>query len=68
MRTFEDALIEAFQNELVKIAQEKQAALKLKPSHKTLGVAAAGAAGYETLRRANQDRKNGRMMRIQQGY
>lgn len=60
------AIVDAFEDELQKIA-----AAKLKKDHmKTLGVAAAGAVGYEGLRRANQDRKMGRMVRIQQnqGY
>lgn len=64
---YQERMAAAFQDELVKIAQEKAA--KLSPATwKLLGVAGAGALGYEAVRRANQDRRMGRAMRIQQGY
>ena len=69
MPNFVDVMASAFENELQKIAVAKQASGLL--SAKLLVPAAIGIAGYETLRRANRDRKMGRMMRIQgggQGY
>ncbi len=65
MPTFDDTLYDSFQNELSKIAKAMSSSLS--PIQKNLMVAAGGAASYEALRRANQDRKMGRMMRIQQG-
>lgn len=71
MPTYQDVFVSAFEDELEKIAQAKQAAAP-KPGNlkRNLGVAVAGAVGYETLRRANEDRKMGRMVRRQQnqGY
>lgn len=58
-----EAIAASFADELEKIAQEKIAL----PSKKTLAVGATSIAGYETLRRANQDRKMGRAVRQQQG-
>jgi hypothetical protein len=69
MSKFVDVMAAAFENELEKIAASKQASGLL--SAKFLVPAAVGIAGYETLRRANRDRKLGRAMRIQgqgQGY
>lgn len=71
MPTYQEVFVSAFEDELEKIAQAKQAAMAAKPNLKrNLGIAAAGAVGYETLRRANEDRKMGRMVRRQQnqGY
>ena len=68
MPNFVDVMAAAFDNELQKIAAAKHAGLL---SAKILVPAAIGIAGYETLRRANKDRKMGRMMRVQgggQGY
>ena len=59
-----DVLAAAFQDELVKIASEKQ---KRAGAGKVLLPMVAGAAGFELLRRANQDRRMGRAMRAQQG-
>lgn len=60
MRSYNDAIITAFEDELIKIAG-------VTPLQKTLGLMAAGGITFETLRRANQDRRMGRAMRIQQG-
>ncbi len=60
MRSYNDAIITAFEDELTKIAG-------ITPLQKTLGLMAAGGITFETLRRANQDRRMGRAMRVQQG-
>lgn len=57
---FQEALIHAFEDELKKIAVSKD-------TLKTVGLVGAGAVGMETLRRADKDRRMGKMMRIQQG-
>lgn len=55
----------AFEDELIKIAQEKEA---MEPATmKAIGLVGAGALGAEALRRAERDRRMGRAMRIQQG-
>lgn len=61
-----DKMAEAFQDELakIKIARLKQAAKKQGTG--VLVPMLAGAAGFEYLRRANQDRKLGRSVRQQQ--
>ncbi len=51
----------SFEDELRKIAAEKQAV----KAHIVLPML-AGAVGFEALRRANQDRKLGRSVRFQQ--
>lgn len=51
----------AFEDELKKIASAKT-----KQAGKILPALVAGAAGWEILRRMNQDRKMGRAMRAQQ--
>lgn len=63
---YHEAIAQAFEDELKKIAiaRPPTKANLAKP----LGLMAAGAVGYESLRRAEHDRRNGRMMRIQQGY
>lgn len=61
-----EVLTSAFEDELVKIAKQKIAVSA--NTLKTLGLMGAGAIGVETIRRANQDRRMGRAMRIQQGY
>ena len=64
---YAQTMAEAFEDELKKIAEAKIAGLT--PSQmKTLGLVGAGALGFETIRRANQDRRMGRVMRMQQGY
>ena len=60
---YQEKLAAAFEDELRKIAQQKLAI-----SHKTLGLLGAGAIGAEILRRANDDRRMGRAMRMQQGF
>lgn len=62
------AFLEAFEDELEKIAATNPAGAKnLLSKHKgAIGTAVAGAVGYESLRRANEDRKMGRMIRRQQ--
>jgi len=62
---FEDTLASAFEDELVKIAHIKLSGLT--QAQKALGLMAAGGITYEVLRRANQDRRMGRAMRVQQG-
>lgn len=63
---YQQTIADAFADELQKIAQQKLA--KLSPeAWKALGLAGAGALGYEALRRANSDRRMGRAMRVQQG-
>ena len=70
MSQYDDTLTAAFQDELIKIAQIRLASATqttgIKPSHKFLGAAVAGGLAYESLRRANQDRRMGRTMRLQQ--
>lgn len=63
---YHQAMAAAFEDELKKIAHEKKAGLS--PSTmKMLGTAGAGAIAYETLRRAESDRRMGKMIRRQQG-
>lgn len=72
MRTYQEVFASAFEDELQKIAEAKEASAAsqfVQKNKKNLGIAAAGAVGYETLRRANEDRRMGRMVRRQnQGY
>lgn len=69
-----DIMAAAFQDELEKIAsvsQQKLADLASAAKSRIgrLAIPAlAGAALYEGARRANQDRKMGRAMRVQQSY
>lgn len=61
-----DPMVSSFGDELSKIAAAKA------PSSggslmRYAAPVAAGAAGWETLRRANKDRKLGRQVRLQQG-
>lgn len=65
-QTYEDILASAFENELTKIAKSKLSSLT--PIQKAIGLMAAGGITYETIRRANEDRRMGRTMRLQQGY
>lgn len=68
MPGFADVMANAFEDELKKIAEAKVVKVANKGSlAKFLIPAAIGAAGYETIRRANQDRRMGRAMRVQQG-
>ena len=55
-----EVIASAFQEELEKIAISKDTA-------KALALITAGGVGTETLRRANNDRKMGRMVRMQNG-
>ena len=66
---YHTVIVEAFEDELKKIAEAKGLAGLVAKNKKNLGIAAAGAVGYEGLRRANEDRKVGRMVRRQnQGF
>lgn len=64
---YQEVMAGAFVDELQKIARQKVAM-----SHttaKTLGLVGAGAVGWEAVTRANNDRRLGRQMRLQQqGY
>lgn len=62
---YNEAIADAFENELKRIRFEKVAKLLTK---KNLGLMAGGAVAYEGVRRAEHDRKMGRAMRVQQGY
>ena len=69
MRSRIDIMASSFQDELQKIAQVKYAGAV--PDKKTVGKAlpmVGAVVGWEALRRANQDRKTGRMMRQQQSF
>lgn len=67
MSNYQETIAAAFQDELMKIAEAK--AGKLSPTTlKTIGLIGAGAVGYKTVSQANQDRRMGRTMRLQQGY
>lgn len=62
---YQEILAAAFQDELMKIAEI--GGRKLSPTTlKTLGLVGAGAIGYRTMSQANQDRRLGRTMRLQQ--
>jgi hypothetical protein len=61
---YAEAIAAGFEDELKKIASSKM----LSGKAGVLAPAAAGIAGYELLRRANQDRKIGRQVRMQQQY
>lgn len=64
MQYYDEIVAAAFEDELVKIASEK---IAISPEAlKTLGILGAGAVTFEALRRANEDRRMGRMMRMQQ--
>ena len=62
---YHQAIAAAFQDELSKIAEAR--AGKLSPTTlKTIGLIGTGALGYKAVSQANQDRKMGRAMRMQQ--
>lgn len=64
---YQEIIATAFQDELVKIKSAEAAGGKLSPTTlKTIGLLGAGAMGYHTVTQANQDRKIGRTMRLQQ--
>ena len=67
--SYEEAMAAAFEDEMQKIAESKVSAMTPQ-TMKALGLVGAGALGYETIRKANQDRKIGRTVRLQQqqGY
>jgi hypothetical protein len=69
MNDYADRMAASFERELVKIAEAKQAALA-GAAKGAVPALLAGAAGWEMLRRANEDRRTGKMMRMQsnQGY
>lgn len=58
-----DIMAAAFEDELVKIASAK---VQGKGLGRKLAPVAAGIVGYETLRRAEHDRRLGRQIRKQQ--
>jgi hypothetical protein len=62
-----DPMMDGFQDELRKIAAEAPPTGLMKGKGKYLIPAAAGAAVWETARRANRDRKLGKQVRLQQG-
>lgn len=65
MNQYQEIIASAFQDELMKIAEVRGG--KLSPTTlKTLGLVGAGAMGYRTMSQANQDRRLGRTMRLQQ--
>lgn len=64
---YQEAIAAAFQDELMKIKSAEAGSGKLSPTTiKTVGLLGAGALGYHTMTQANQDRKLGRTMRLQQ--
>jgi hypothetical protein len=65
--SYQEVMAAAFQDELVKRAQQKSAGLS-PATIKALGLVGAGALGYHTVTQANQDRRLGRTMRMQQSY
>jgi hypothetical protein len=66
---YEQIMAVAFADELMKIKSAEAASGKLSPTTlKTVGLLGAGALGYHTVSQANNDRKMGRQMRLQQGY
>lgn len=64
---YNEILAEAFEDEMKKIASSKLAGLTPEQI-KSLGLLGIGAAGFQVLRQANDDRKTGRAVRVQQGY
>ncbi len=64
---YQEIMAAAFQDELMKIKNAEARAGKLSPTTlKTVGLIGAGALGYRTASQANQDRRMGRAMRLQQ--
>lgn len=64
---YQEAIAAAFQDELMKIKSAEVSSGKLSPTTlKTVGLLGAGALGYHTMTQANQDRKTGRTVRLQQ--
>lgn len=62
---YQQAIADAFQDEMLKIAEASGG--KLSPTTiKTVGLLGAGALGYKAVSQANQDRRMGRAMRLQQ--
>lgn len=63
MKTYAETMANSFRDELKKIAQvKKQSGIPAS----AVALPVAGALGWEYLRRANQDRKMGQSMRMQQ--
>ncbi len=65
MDKYAETMMASFVDEFQKIAASKQAGVGLKV---LLPTAVAGAAGWEALRRANDDRRMGRQMRMQSNF
>lgn len=64
---YQEVMAGAFADELQKIARQKVAMST--GTAKALGLVGAGALGWGALTRANDDRRLGRQMRLQQqGY
>ena len=64
---YQEVMAGAFADELQKIARQKVAMSA--GTAKALGLVGAGAIGWGALTRANDDRRLGRQMRLQQqGY
>jgi hypothetical protein len=62
---YQQAIADAFQDELQKIAEVRSGKLSA-TTVKTLGLVGAGALGYRAVSQANQDRRMGKAMRVQQ--
>ena len=68
MSDYVDAMSRGFESELQKIAQASVGAKALKAvKSPTFLLPAAGIAGWELLRKANEDRKLGREIRVRSG-
>jgi hypothetical protein len=64
---YQETIAAAFQDELMKIKSAEATGGKLSPTTlKTIGLIGAGAMGYKTVSQANDDRRMGRTMRLQQ--
>ncbi len=64
---YQEAIAAAFQDELMKIKSAEASGGKLSPATlKTIGLIGTGALGYKAVSQANDDRRLGRTMRIQQ--
>jgi hypothetical protein len=64
---YQEVMAAAFQDQIMKNAEAKQAGLS-PTTIKTLGLLGAGALTYRAATQANDDRRMGRTMRMQQGY
>lgn len=66
MEDYAEMMSASFEDELKKIAHAKLK--QAGEGTRVVPAMVAGAAGYEFLRRANQDRRAGRQMRLQSQY